>query len=201
MKPLIVIPAAGTSSRMQGRDKLMETVNGVPLLRRQVQAALASDCPVMVCLPPEPGPRSKAVDGLKVTTLPVRDAAEGLGATLRTAAFFAARHAPDRAMMILLPDVPGIGPFDIKSVITAFEAAGEDTPTRATDPTGRPGTPLIVPARLIPAFTQLAGDDGGKSVLKEEQVQLVPVSDRRATHDLDTPEDWAAWRRDTNTPD
>lgn len=155
----------------------------------------------MVGLPPRHGPRHELLDGLKITTIPVRDAAEGLGATLRTAALFAARHAPDRPMMILLPDVPGIGPFEIKVVINAFEASGGDTPTRASDAEGRPGTPLIIPSRLIPEFTQLAGDDGGKSVLQSEEVTLVSVSGSRATQDLDTPEDWDAWRRETSTPD
>lgn len=185
---------------MEGRDKLVEPIEGQPLLRRQTQAAMQSGCPVMVCLPVKHGPRHDALEGLGVTSITVRDAAEGLGATLRTAALFAARHAPDRNLMILLPDVPGIGPFEIKSVLTAFEAAGSDTPTRATDAENRPGTPLIVPTRLIPAFTQLTGDDGGKSILRNEKVQLVPVSDARATTDLDTPEAWAAWRKATNTP-
>ena len=201
MKPLIVIPAAGASSRMKGRDKLTELVDGEPLLRRQTQAAVQSGCPVMVCLPVTHGPRHHAVEGLNVTSITVRDAAEGLGATLRTAALFAARHAPDRNLMILLPDVPGIGPFDIKSVITAFEKAGRDTPTRASDANNRPGTPLLVPTRLVPAFTKLTGDDGGKSIMRDELVNLVQISDNRATTDLDTAEDWAAWRRENTTPD
>ena len=148
----------------------------------------------MVCLPPKPGPRHDAVADLKATQLNIKDAAEGLGATLRTAALFAARHAPDRPLMILLPDVPDIGPFDIKTVIAAFDGR----PTRATDDTGKPGTPLIVPTRLLEAFTRLAGDDGGKSVLAQEDVKLVPLSGTRATFDLDTPEDWANWRARRN---
>ncbi|MEM8802722.1 MAG: nucleotidyltransferase family protein [Pseudomonadota bacterium] len=198
MKPLIVIPAAGASSRMEGRDKLMEPIGGVPLLRRQTQAAIQNGCPVMVCLPVKHGPRHEAIERLNVTSITVRDAAEGLGATLRTAALFAARHAPDRNLMILLPDVPGIGPFDIKSVMSAFDAAGGDTPTRASDADKRPGTPLILPTRMVPALTELTGDDGGKSILRDETVQLVQLSDNRATTDLDTPEEWQAWRADNN---
>jgi CTP:molybdopterin cytidylyltransferase MocA len=197
--PLAVIPAAGASSRMRGRDKLLELVEGRPILRRQAEAAIAAGCPVMVCLPSAAGPRADALDGLAVTLVPVRDAAEGMGATLRTAALFAARHAPDRPMMVLLPDVPGIGVFDIKAVIARFEAEGGDTPVRATDTTGRPGTPLIVPPRLIPRFTTLAGDDGGKGALKGEAVATVALSGDRATRDLDTPEDWDEWRGETGT--
>ncbi|MDJ0638536.1 MAG: nucleotidyltransferase family protein [Paracoccaceae bacterium] len=201
MTPLIVIPAAGASSRMKGRDKLLEPVEGKPLLRRQAEMALATGCPVMVALPPGGGARRDALEGLGVTQIEVRDAAEGLGATLRTAALFIARHAFDRPMMILLPDVPEITVFDIKSVLSRFEARGGDTPTRATNDANKPGTPLIVPPRLIPAFTKLTGDDGGRAVLQDEDVVLVPLSNDRATRDLDTPEDWAAWRKDTGVSD
>ena len=106
MTPLIVIPAAGASTRMKGRDKLLEPVNGKPLLRRQAEAAVATGCPVMVALPPGGGARRDALDGLTLTQIEVSDAAEGMGATLRTAALFIARHAFDRPMMILLPDRP-----------------------------------------------------------------------------------------------
>jgi CTP:molybdopterin cytidylyltransferase MocA len=200
VKPLIVIPAAGSSSRMRGKDKLLETIDGKSLLRCQTEAALASGCPVMVALPVNSA-RHDALEGLPVTIVEVRNAAEGMGATLSTAARFAARHAPDRPMMVLLPDVPGIGPFDIKSVIARFEAEGGDTVTRATDETGRPGTPLIVPPRLLEKFIALTGDDGGRAALSGENLVTVSLSGTRATTDLDTPEDWAAWRRAEGKPD
>lgn len=184
---------------MHGRDKLLETIEGTPLLRRQTEAAIASGCPVMVALPLS-GPRHAILDGLAATIVAVPDAAEGMGATLRTAALFAARHAADRPLMILLPDVPGIGVFDIKTVLSRFEREGRDTVIRATDDAGRPGTPLIVPTRLLERFTQLSGDDGGKSLLTQENVVKVPLSGTRATEDLDTPEDWARWRAAQGKP-
>jgi CTP:molybdopterin cytidylyltransferase MocA len=42
----------------------------------------------------------------------------------------------------------------------------------------------------------LSGDEGAKRILSQEasRVHLVPLADDRALVDLDTPEDWAAWR-------
>ena len=185
---------------MRGRDKLLEEVDGKPLLRRQTESAINTGCPVMVALPPGHA-RQKAIEDLSVTIVTVRDAKEGLGATLRTAALFAARHAPDRPLMVLLPDVPGIGPFDIKSVIARFEAEGRDVVVRATDASNRPGTPLIIPARLLPRFCELSGDDGGKGALDGEKIILVPISGNRATFDLDTPEDWEEWAKGASSPE
>ena len=199
MTPLIVIPAAGASSRMQGRDKLLETVDGKPLLRRQAEAALSTGAPVLICLPSVEGPRADALEGLDLDLVPVPDAAEGMGATLRTAALRAAKSS-QRPMAILLPDVPGIGASEIQAVFARFDAAGGNTPVRATDQTGRPGTPLVVPPRLIEAFTRLTGDDGGKGALKGETILTVPLPGDRATRDLDTPEEWEQWRCDTGTP-
>ena len=54
ISPIILIPAAGRSSRMRGRDKLLEQVGGIPLLRLRVEAALATGHQVLVTLPVEP---------------------------------------------------------------------------------------------------------------------------------------------------
>jgi molybdenum cofactor cytidylyltransferase len=43
-------------------------------------------------------------------------------------------------------------------------------------------------------LARIEGDEGGRSVLKGQQITLVPCPDARALIDLDTPEDWAAWR-------
>ena len=200
MIPFAVIPAAGSSSRMRGRDKLLENVEGMPLLRRQAGIAIESGCEVVVALPKGNIARREAIGELAVTTIEVEDAAEGLGATLRAATLHVMQFAPDRAMLILLPDVPGITASDIRSAIERFEAGGGDTPTRATDADGRPGTPLIVPPRLLPRFAKLTGDEGGRAVLKDETINFVLLQGDHATRDLDTPEDWKAWRKKYGAP-
>ena len=80
----VILLAAGASSRMRGRDKLMEDVDGQPLLRRQTRLA-QSVGPVTVALPPAPHPRYTALTGLDIAPLPIPDAAEGMGASLRRA--------------------------------------------------------------------------------------------------------------------
>ncbi len=193
MKPLLVIPAAGQSARMRGADKLLEEVGGRSLLRRQAMAALETGCPVVVMLPPDTLARRAALSGLHVTIVEVPDAAEGMGATLRAAA-----RLPDegQALAVLLPDVPGLGSADIVQVVEAFERAGSEQVTRATDPDGRPGTPVIFPHPMLRRFSKLTGDDGGRWLIDKATLVTVPFPDTRATRDLDTPEDWVRWRSD-----
>ena len=48
---LVLIPAAGSSSRMRGGDKLLEPVGGIPLLRRQAMWRSALSWQLAVQLP------------------------------------------------------------------------------------------------------------------------------------------------------
>ena len=188
--PLLVIPAAGAASRMRGADKLLERIDGVPLLRRQAQAAIGAGTGPMILLREDDTARREALMGLRVVIETVADAGKGMSATLRHGAI----RAAGRPLAVLLPDVPGVTSAEIRVVLNAFDGTHV---TRATDPKGRPGTPIIFPPRLLTGFGLLTGDDGGRSLLLGEEVTLVPFEDDRATRDLDTPEDWRRWRAET----
>ncbi|MGI9395714.1 MAG: nucleotidyltransferase family protein [Boseongicola sp.] len=191
MTPLIVIPAAGASSRMRGRDKLLELVDGTPLLCRQTNIALATGLNVLVLL--RPGDRERRgtlPDEPRLQISSVPDAAEGIAATLRCAA----TAAIDKSLLILLPDVPGISTAEIQDVLSVFARHHGEKVARASDPDGNPGTPICLPAKVVNQFSKLKGDEGGRKFLLGEDIELVRFSTNRATRDLNTPEDWADWR-------
>lgn len=196
---LILLPAAGASERMRGRDKLLEPVAGEALLRRQVRVALASGAPVLVTLPRRAaGPRAEVLEGLGLGTgcrVAYVAAREGMAVSLRTAAQ-AARASGAAGLMVMLPDMPEIGTADIETLRAAF-AAAPDRCLRAVTPDGRPGHPVVFPARLYDALEGVTGDAGGRDILAGEEVRTVPLADDRAITDLDTPEAWAAWRART----
>lgn len=188
MTPLtILIPAAGASSRMKGADKLLELVEDQPLLRRQVLMALPL-APVIVTLRPD-DPRALVLQDLTLTILPVPDAATGLSASLRAAA-----RMVRTALMILPADMPALTSADLATVIAAFDQAPQ-TSHRGASANGTPGHPVILPARYLPEIMLLSGDSGARSILARDGVTLVPLPGDHATTDLDTPEDWARWRR------
>lgn len=194
----ILLPAAGASSRMRGADKLVQPVGGQPLLARQARAALATGAPVIVTLPPPDHPfspaRLAAIGGLALARLEVAGAAEGMAASIRTAV--AALPAATTGLLILLPDLPELDTEDLQRLLAAHEAA-PGTICRATAEDGTPGHPVLFPARLFPALAGLHGDQGARAALAGERPLPVPLPGRRATRDLDTPEDWAAWRAET----
>ncbi|MFZ1727375.1 MAG: nucleotidyltransferase family protein [Albidovulum sp.] len=196
----ILIPAAGSSRRMGGRDKLLEPVGGIEQLRRvaAMAATVAFDhgAHVFVTLP-STGPftpaRKQALLGLRVSILALPDAHEGMAASLRAGAW-AARDA--EGLLVLPADMPEITGADLNRMIAAF---GQDThfPLRATTEDGQPGHPVIFPRRLLGELTVLSGDQGGRIVLLEEVVKTCALVGQRALTDLDTQEDWNEWRART----
>jgi CTP:molybdopterin cytidylyltransferase MocA len=190
MAVAVLLPAAGASRRMRGRDKLLEVVRGRALLRERAEAALTISADVLVTLPPGGGPRAAVLDGLPVARREVAQAAEGMAASLRAGAAWAqGRRAT--ALMVLLPDMPDLRSEDLKSVLQAYD---ENTILRATSEDGRPGHPVIFPATLLPEMAALSGDEGARALLSRHPVTLCPLQGERAITDLDTPEEWAAWR-------
>jgi molybdenum cofactor cytidylyltransferase len=189
-----VVLAAGAARRMRGTDKLLEPVGGRPVLRKVAEAARASRADrVVVVLPPDSPARRAALDGLAVDIVEAPDWAEGMAASLR-AGIAAAAHAD--AAVILLADMPEVGTEEIDRLIAAFDPAEGREIARAVSDDGTPGHPVLFGRRFFETLTGLTGDRGARDVLRDaaEFVADVPTRGRSALTDLDTPEDWAAWR-------
>ncbi len=191
----IIILAAGASRRMRGTDKLLQRVGGRPLIRRQADIARAATRgEVIVTLPPRPHPRHDALEGLDLRLVPVADADEGMNASLR--AGFAALRGDERAAMLLLADLPELTTDDIKTVAQSVVNKPENLVWRGATEDGEPGHPVIFSATLFGDIARLSGDSGARGVVARAggRVVLMPLPGRHARCDLDTPEDWAAWR-------
>lgn len=187
----ILLPAAGASIRMKGHDKLLEEVDGKPLLARQASRALATGAPVYVTTRADRPARISALAGLAVVQIAVADPAQGLSASIR--AGVAALPAELTALMVLLPDLPDVEVSDIRAVIGLHETMPNDI-LRATAEDGTPGHPTVFPRKYFAALAALTGDTGAQALLQREGFIPFPLPGRRAVTDLDTPEDWARWR-------
>ncbi len=191
--PVILILAAGASRRMGRADKLMQQVSGRPLLRLMAERALSTKATVLVVLPPDRPERARALSDLPLLLTLAPNAAEGMAASLR--AGIAALPPGTPAVMILPADMPGITATDLSALLRAH-AAQPEMILRGTDADGREGHPVLFPAAHFPALATLTGDQGARPVLQanRETVRKVALPGRHATLDLDTPEDWAAFR-------
>lgn len=196
----ILILAAGQSARMRGTDKLLEVVDGLPLLRRQaIMARLVTQGPVIVTLPPDGTDRRAAIAGLDVTPLTIPDAVTGMSASLRHGIAALSAH---RAVMILLADLPDLTAQDLRGVLRAVDEVRDVSIWRGAAKNGKPGHPLVISSAHFEAFAALKGDNGGRDILasQRDKTHLVQLPGDRALRDLDTPEDWQVWRAQKTGP-
>ena len=191
----ILILAAGASSRMRGRDKLLESVAGKPLLRHVVEMAQHPGLNVTVALPAQRPDRTAALAGLVVRRLYIPNVEEGMALSLRLGV---AALPPDHACLIMLADMPELDSADIAQMIAAYRLA-PDMIHRATDPLGKVGHPVIFPPWARADLLALKGDGGAKPLFlgHKDKLVFVALPMGHATTDLDTPEDWATWRKKT----
>lgn len=187
----ILILAAGASSRMQGRDKLLEIIADQSLLRRTVIRAVATGAPVSVTIPSLDHPRARELADLNVRSITVENATSGMSASIQSGV--AHLHPTTDGVMIVLADMPDLTTQDMRNLISAFKTAKGANIIRASDG-GVMGHPIIFPARLFPSFANLSGDTGARTLLANEEVIGVPLPKGHATCDLDIPAQWTAWR-------
>ncbi|SMC43455.1 NTP transferase domain-containing protein [Primorskyibacter flagellatus] len=192
MKVAVIIPAAGASRRMRGADKLLQDVDGKPLLRIMAERACAVSDTVFVTLPNLDHPRANALDDLSLRVIPVPDAAEGMAASLRAAA----RALPDGidGALILPADMPDIKSSNLDSIIKYY--GNNPHAIIQGSSLNEPGHPVLFPADCLSLFKTLSGDRGARPILQQmrDRIMLVPLPGRAALTDLDTPEAWTKWR-------
>ena len=191
-----LVLAAGQSARMGGRDKLLELVGGKPLLRHIVDRVGASAVDdVVVVLAPEAAARAEALTGSGSRSVANPRAAEGMGTSI--AAGMAALRRDADAVMVVLADMPDVTEADFDRLIAAFDPEEGRAIVRATTEDGRAGHPVLFGRRFFELLASLEGDRGARAVVAEhpEFVTDVVLAGRAAAVDLDTPEDWDAWRK------
>jgi molybdenum cofactor cytidylyltransferase len=185
----ILLLAAGHSSRMRGRDKLLEDIDGQPLLRLMAARALKAGAPLRVVLGPDQPERRAALAGLALQIIETTDS-DGMAASIR--AGVAGLRGP---VLIVLADMPEIMARDLYLMVT-LQDQDPRMILRAAAADGRPGHPVLFPADLLPDLAKLSGDEGARAILTREaaRVALLPLEGTRALVDLDTPEAWDHWR-------
>lgn len=190
-----VILAAGASRRMRGRDKLMEEAGGTPLLRRVADSAWSSMASeVVVVLGARADVRRGALDGLAVRFITNSDWQAGMAQSIR-AGIASLDDSVDGAI-IMLGDMPEVGPSILNQLITMFDPERGLDIIRPRAASGPIGNPILFGRAHFAALSRLSGDTGAKAVIaaNPDRIFDMPTDDDGVLIDLDTPEAWAAWR-------
>ncbi len=189
----VLIPAAGESSRMRGKDKLLLETGGVSLLRRAVMAGLASaGSEVIVILRRNHRRRRMSLAGLDHIVAYSDSAVNEMSASLKAGLTRVSQRSC--GVLILLPDMPSIETRHINALISGFDG---QRITRARTAGGRPGHPVIFPRQHFSWIRTAHGDRGAalRFANVETAICWVDFPGNLASRDIDTPEDWEAWCR------
>jgi molybdenum cofactor cytidylyltransferase len=186
-----VVLAAGASTRMGGRHKLLEQVAGRPVIEHVVSCALGCDvdCVTVVVGHRADEVRALLPDGVTVVENPKY--AEGLSTSLVAGI----RALPDGldGVVVLLGDMPHVTSSDVLALVGAFRPGSVCVPTVE----GRRGNPVLWSRAFFERILELDGDRGARSILESsrENVVEVPLENRGLLLDVDTPEDLHRARR------
>ncbi|MGU3576163.1 NTP transferase domain-containing protein [Brucellaceae bacterium C25G] len=186
----IAVLAAGRSSRINSdqsgvRNKLLAHFDGVPLIRRSTEAAIAGGGrPVIVVLGHMAEEIDMALHHLTIKTIFNPDFSQGLSTSIKAAL----GHLPSSAtgLMIQLGDMPHIKAAHIREMLAAFDKTGHKAVIRATC-RGEAGNPVIIPASLFGELAQLQGDRGARRLIEKSAVEVIDVDiGDAALSDVDT---------------
>ncbi|MEO5373392.1 MAG: nucleotidyltransferase family protein [Alphaproteobacteria bacterium] len=191
-----IVLAAGLSSRMSGRNKLLLPVGGRPMVTRVVMAALESRAaPVIVVTGHDRAAVEAALRDLPVGLVHAADHALGLSASLRRG--LEALPAEVTGAVVCLGDMPGVTADHIDALIDAV-AAGPSTEVLVPTFAGRRGNPVLWGRAHFAALQAVTGDRGGRDLMRTVPVREVPVADDGVLRDIDSPADLA---RETDNTD
>ncbi len=191
-KMAILVLASGVSHAPELPDPLLALVDGQDILTRLIRCAGQTGIPVFVTIATDATERAKAISGETVTLIPIPNSRTDMSAVLRAGI----RSLPDGldGVLILMADMPAITSDDLAVLLTHFAELGAKRVIGATDETGQPGHPVILPARLFRIAARLRGGQNARSLMLSEEYSLVRLPEGHAYIDIEKPTDWVAWR-------
>jgi molybdenum cofactor cytidylyltransferase len=181
-----LVLAAGQSRRMGTRNKLLCPVEGVAMVCRVVDAALASRCCQVTVVTGWQAEQIAAALGARAISLAHNaEHLDGMASSLRRG--LAALPADIDGALILLADMPWIDRDHVDRLVAAFDPAAPAilVPERL----GRRGNPVLWPRRYFAEMNRLTGDVGARALLVRhaDAVRAVPCASDAIFADIDTP--------------
>lgn len=184
MKAGAVLLASGFARRF-GSNKLLEQVEGAPMIHRAFEAlppvlferaVLVSSYPEVLSLGAERG----------YYPVPNPRAAEGQSVSIRLGL---SELLDMDGVLFAVCDQPWMKRKSVERLLERFAVS----PDRicALSWQGKRGNPVIFPSSLFPTLLELTGDRGGGGIIQANPhlLRLVEVADPRELQDIDTPID------------
>ena len=191
----VVVLAAGQSRRMGRCNKLLEAVDGEPMVRHAVRAAAsaAGGRPVVVVTGHQREAVEAALVGFDVAFAHNPDYGAGLSTSL--ARGVAALRPGVEGAIVCLGDMPGVRAEHLERLRDAFDPGAGAAICVATR-RGKRGNPVLFASRFFPEMCDVEGDVGARHLVGAyaELVREVEMPDDGVLLDIDSPSALRAYR-------
>jgi len=185
----ILILAAGQSNRL-GRPKQLLMYQGLSLVERVAETAIASGCnPIMVVLGSSAEDISPQLNKLGIPVLVNEHWQEGMASSIREGvkAIIGLDDHID-GIVILVCDQPHMEVNHIKALLQL--QSEKDLPAAACSYGGILGTPALFHQSLFKKLNELKGDVGAKKILSSLSEEIAVVEFEEGIFDIDTETDY-----------
>tara|TARA_R110002126_G_scaffold196588_1_gene344506 strand:+ start:331 stop:939 length:609 start_codon:yes stop_codon:yes gene_type:complete len=189
-----IVLAAGSSSRMEGDNKLTRCIDDDPLLLRSIKQVLASNVQkCIVVLSELNDDLTQMLTGINVEIVTCRNAEAGMSASMRSGILAAGEDTS--AYMICLADMPDLKIEHFNLVIDAYDPENNRLIIRPKTISDQFGHPVLFDSSYYSDLLSLDGDIGAKAVIKDHSGRVYELEmDDAVITDLDTPQAWMNWQ-------
>lgn len=186
-KTAVLILAAGTSRRMVGTNKLLEFIDGIPMIERAVQSALLSKAEyVAVVTGHNSRQLEKRLEKYDVKIVRNPDYSSGVLGSIRIGL---AVLPPDIMSAVVLPaDMPAFAAEYIDMLIDAFDAKADRKPVCVPTYKGVRHNPVLWPRDLFNVVKLVPEDSQWMPALIEhsDYIKELPLDDDLPITDINT---------------
>lgn len=183
-----VVLAAGESSRYGPENKLLQPVDGDPLVVHAVRTAVESTLDgVTVVVGYEAEAVRAALAEFDVEFRTNDEYAAGQSTSLARGVA-AARERDADAVLVLLGDMPDVSVATVDLLVDLFAGGTDGAMAAAAD--GQRGNPVVFDSAYFDALADVDGDVGGREILLDEaDAVAVETGDPGVLRDVDKPAD------------
>jgi len=190
-----ILLAAGSSTRMGARNKLLEVVDAEPMVRRAARVLVEAGLdPVVVVTGHENAAVAAALEDLPVSVVINQVHEDGMSTSVVVGLDAVSRAETEGSpavdgAVIALADMPWVRVQDVQAITEAFGPVGRSGVCVPVVERKR-GNPVLWGSDHFPSLRALTGDEGARSRLAEVAERIVEVSIEHSgvLRDVDTPE-------------
>lgn len=187
LKIVVVVLAAGRSSRMDGEAKQLLEFQGKTLLRRAAETALRTKLPTIIVLGANHEKFKKEIEDLPLKITFNKNWESGISSSIKTALSALKKNAPD-AVIFTLCDQPLVTTGILRRLRKVFIETNK--PIAACRYENTVGVPALFAREIFSELENLQADEGAKKIIVKDLSRTALVAAPEAACDVDTARDY-----------